>query len=185
MDRWTIGVEAWVIQDGNYPDFEAGQEAVFGIELYPDELERADPADPSAAVVEGSRYALRGRLSFVRDDAWVVDVGISCYCNRPLPAGVGAGDGVAGEAYLAIEGPAVYDEAFFRSAPPLRYSWRIERIRLETTPWVEVGPRSFARDESRVGYRDVDRTDACDDDDGHASYLFDCLLVGGPSRRPG
>jgi hypothetical protein len=182
VDRWTIGLDSWIIQDGNYPDFEVGGQDVFGVEAFPDELRRVDVQSPSAIVMEGSRYALSGRVSYVHGEAWVIDVGISCYGNRKLPAGAAAGDGVTGEAYLGIEGPGVFDEAFFRSAPPFRYSWRIDRIQLETTPWVEVGPRSLARDESRVGYRDVARTNAWEDDDGRAHYLLECAVVGGQTR---
>jgi hypothetical protein len=28
---WDIGLAAWIIQDGNYPDFEAGQTAEFAV----------------------------------------------------------------------------------------------------------------------------------------------------------
>ena len=177
-----IGLDSWIVQDGNYPDFEVGGRDAFGVEAFPDDLRRADVQAPSAVTVEGSRYALSGRVSFVHAEAWVIDVGISCYGNRGLPAGVAAGDGIAGEAYLGIEGPGVYDEAFFRNAPPLRYSWRIDRIRLETTPWVEVGPQTLARDKSRVGYRDVERTNAWEDDEGRAHYLLECVVVGGTPR---
>jgi hypothetical protein len=131
-------------------------------------------------VREGARYDLRGQVLFVLEEAWVVDVGIACYGNRHLPPNLSAGDMVAGTAYLGIEGPAVYDEAFFRAAPPLRYSWRIEGIKLETTPWVEVAPRSLVRDETRVGYVDIERTNATEDDGGRGHYLLDCALLGGP-----
>ena len=132
---------------------------------------------------EGARYDLCGRVLFVLEEAWVVDVGIAVYGNRLLPPNVAAGDMVAGDAYLGIESPAVYDDAFFRAAPPLRYSWRIEGIRLATTPWLEVAPRSLMRDETRVGYVDVERTNAWEDDAGRGHYVLDCALLGGPTPR--
>ena len=144
-------------------------------------LRPAERGDRSAVVREGAHHDLCGRILFVLEEAWVVDVGIAVYGNRLLPPNVAAGDMVAGDAYLGIESPAVYDDAFFRAAPPLRYSWRIEGVRLETTPWIEVSPRSFIRDESRVGYVDVEQTNATERDDGHGRhYLLDCALLGGP-----
>jgi hypothetical protein len=41
MDRLLVGLDAWIIQDGNYPDLRQGQQAEFALELPLEHLEVA------------------------------------------------------------------------------------------------------------------------------------------------
>jgi hypothetical protein len=34
VERWSLGLDAWIVQDGNYPDLESGQQAEFAVEFY-------------------------------------------------------------------------------------------------------------------------------------------------------
>ena len=36
MERWLFGLDAWVVQDGNYGDFSRGQVVDFAVELVPE-----------------------------------------------------------------------------------------------------------------------------------------------------
>ena len=31
---WSLSLDSWIVQDGNYPDFAGGQQAEFAIEFY-------------------------------------------------------------------------------------------------------------------------------------------------------
>ena len=39
MDEWQIGVEPWIISDGNYSDFFVGQTSEFAIEFFSSNLD--------------------------------------------------------------------------------------------------------------------------------------------------
>ena len=61
--------------------------------------------------------------------------------------------------------------------PPLIYTWRIERIELNTTPWLESSSRVIVRDATRQSWLEVAETHAWEDDGGYASYLLDCVRL--------
>jgi hypothetical protein len=182
MSVWTLGIDAWVIQDGNYKDFVLGQRCNFAVEAYPHAVERRGSAGkPQAHQLEYGHYEFSGAsLNFLGHGGWVIDFGLVCYGQAPLPEGLDAGDVLAGVVAFYLPHPAVYEQRFVDEAPSQIYSWRVERIRLATTPWVEVAPGSVGRrrDETKIGYVDVEATDAWIDDDGSANYLLDCRLLG-------
>ena len=65
--------------------------------------------------------------------------------------------------------------------PELRYDWQLNSILLETTPWISgrdaSGREVRQRDESRISYRQVERTDAWHDDEGNGHYLLGCTRI--------
>ena len=119
------------------------------------------------------------------DDVWVVDCGgLLTYREAAPPAAVVAGATVSGTAALKVD-PFFYFERLAKreAMPGLIYDWQIERIELETTPWLHPATRQIVRDESRKSWREVNATDACNDDDGHAHYLLHCRRLPGQPRR--
>ncbi|HZT97397.1 MAG TPA: hypothetical protein VFB34_11250 [Chloroflexota bacterium] len=182
--EWAIGLESWIIQDSNYPDFECGQQAKFAVEFSFDDLTLEEHTRPSSELIRGYAYLLTARVEGVWDKAWVIDCGISVVEAAAPPKGVEAGDLITGRALLGID---PYEYAGYLhdlpGMPPLIYTWRINRISRETTPRVEVAPRVWQRDHKRVAYVDVERTDAWHDDDGRASYVLHCELLDVPPAR--
>ena len=55
----SIGLSAWIIQDGNYGDFRVGQQARFALEFHPQAMEPAQHTAPFLHHLEGGRH--RGR----------------------------------------------------------------------------------------------------------------------------
>jgi hypothetical protein len=168
MGAWVFGLSAWIIQDGNYPDFARGEVAEFAVEFEFDELQTAEAAAPSATLVRDSEYAIAGDVVFTDGDVWVVDCGILIY-NERRPAGVRDRHGVTGTAFLGVD-PFTYFERLNRlpRMPALVYTWEIARIR---------------RLRSRQRSVDVDATDAWRDDDGRAEYLLECVRVDVPPKH--
>ena len=182
-DGWTIALYSWIIQDGNYPDFVRGQHADFAVEFEIENLDLTESAVPSATLVDDSCYEIVGRVVGVYPTAWVVDCGILIYQERQ-PPGVAEDDWVSGRAVLGVD-PFAYYERLNRlpGMPALIYSWRIDSIRRQTAPFVEIAPRTFARDTTKWGFVDAERTDAWQDDNGRADYLLDCRRRDTPPRR--
>ena len=88
-----------------------------------------------------------------------------------------------GEIYLGID-PFFYFEDLHKlpGMPALQYDWRIERILLETTPWLSTkrpeGGTLMERDKTKESFREVERTDAWQDDEGRGSYELECEKIG-------
>lgn len=177
MDTWQIGIDAWIIQDGNYPDFSAGQEAEFAVEFYPEErLAIADqPTSRSAEHRKDSLYSVVGQTCYDDDGPLVIDFGFSAFCEHPqqhFPTGTT----VVGELNLGID-PFFYFERLAKlpGMLPLVYTWTIHRIQTQTAPFVRSG-KVLSRDKSQWSWQEVARTDAWHDDGGNGSYLLECEL---------
>jgi hypothetical protein len=182
MGVWTVGIEAWVIQDGNYEEFLVGRRYDFQVEALPLSVNRSEVAEvPRLRHVEHERHEFSGAvLKFHGHGAWVIDFGIYCYGKTPLPEGLRIGDTLAGEVSFFLASPTVYEQAFETEAPFRTYSWRVEVIHLDTTPWVEEGVVR-RRDLANAGYVGVQATNALADDPT-AFYLLDCTLLGRRGR---
>ena len=168
MRRWNIGLSAWIVQDGNYGDFERGQTAEFAVEFWVrGQLEPA--ARAPTARPNGDAYDIVGAVGPVVPEAWALDCGIPVFQTGAPPAGVAPGDVVAGTVEFGVD-PFDYFERLARidAMPPLVLSWRIESIRRRTAD----------------GWAATDRTDAWrDDDHGVAEYSFECVLLDVPPKR--
>ncbi len=185
-DALRLGLDAWIVQDGNYGDFETGDKAAFAVEFHAPELRAPHPnADPAVGATwkRDSTYGITGRVLHVTPRWWVLDIGLPIYNEHPLE-GLRIGDRVVGEAYLGVDHFAYFERLALESdAPPLIHDWRIEAIDLDATPWVETAPRHFQRDAERVAWRNVGRTNAWKDDGGRAAYVLHCQRASEAPRR--
>jgi hypothetical protein len=180
----NIGIDSWIIQDGNYREFSVGQEAQFALEFYPRSLKPSACESPAAIHLRASRYRICGQVIYRTDAVWVLDMGFLAYQEGQPPGYAAEGSWVEGEIYLGID-PFMYVERLknMSDMPQLTYGFRVERIFLETTPWLtesnDSGRPTMTRDEQKESYREVARTDAWSDDNGHAHYVLECVLMDG------
>jgi hypothetical protein len=184
VQRWSLSLDSWIVQDGNYPDFVGGQQAEFAVEfcfLEPPEL-AGDVASCARRTV-GTSSEISGRVTAIVEQAWVLDCGIGVYQDQPPPPGIAVGDLVRGVANLGVD-PFFYFERLHAVAgmPPLIYTWRIDAISRQAGPFVQAG-NVLARDRTKDGWLPLERTDAWHDDDGLASYKLDCDLLDVPPKR--
>lgn len=181
-----IGLSSWIIQDGNYGDFTAGEQTKFALEFAAlDDLKTAVNGPLMAKHLGASRYRVRARVAFVADRAVVIDADdFMAFCTQPLE-GAQLGAFVEGNVYLGID-PFFYFENLHAvpGMPPLSYRWIVREIRLETTPWRDSrlpdGTRLRERDDSQESYAAVSATHAWEDDDGNAHYVLSCAREGEP-----
>lgn len=178
-DSWLLGIDAWVIQDGNYPDFVIGQQADFAVEF----ADRRgltvvdDASGPRVKWVEASRYEVTAQIVHDETNARVLDFGLRAYRFIGIEdpehrSQVGAW--VTGEINLAVD-PFFYKDELANEAgfPTLIYSWTVQGLLLRTGH----GPVP------------IERTNAWVDLSAPPSYLLRCVSAGpgpvGPPRRPG
>ena len=183
MSTFFIGLDSWIIQDGNYADFQRGQEAKFAVEFHPIRAAISRVRRRSVKRIERSHYRINSRVVFVSPEVWVLDFGIMAYQKRTPPPFAKVGSWVAGEIYLGID-PFFYfeDPHKLPGMPALQYDWRIKRIRLETTPWLSTkrpeGGTLMERDKTKESFREFERTDAWEDDERRGSYEMECERIG-------
>ncbi|MEO7097340.1 MAG: hypothetical protein ABI175_29030, partial [Polyangiales bacterium] len=107
--EWSLGLAAWIIQDGNYGDFHRGQRIEVAVEFAFEDVELVAEGEPSARLLEASFHALTARVLHVESDVWVIDAGVTMFRDAAPPAGVAIGDLVRGSAYVGVD-PFFYFE---------------------------------------------------------------------------
>lgn len=188
MARWQVGLSAWIIQDGNYGDFQRNQEMQFALEFYPHECQRTQLETKAATLIEDSTYSVIAQVVHTTDRFWVIDFGVLAYQDASPPTTVQNGCWIEAKIYLGID-PFCYfeDIAHALGVPPLIYAWNIKGIEIETAPFIEQidakGGRVLVRDKSKSMFRDIEQTDAWKDDGGNAAYVLDCELLSVPPSR--
>ena len=182
MKTLSVGLSSWIIQDGNYAEFEAGRQYRFALEFVPTAVAAAQSRTRYLEPRDGCEYAFGGQVVLVWPSVAVLDAGILCYHEGSVMGLPPAGDYAAGEFYLGVD-PFFWKETHSRrwGAPNLFYDWQIEEILLETTPWLESqddrGRKVLRRAEVPQTFSAVSRTDAWEDDDGNAHYILRCARV--------
>jgi hypothetical protein len=183
---WSLGLAAWIVQDGNYGDFTRGQHievaAEFAFQQQPSSgVERGC----AAQLYDGSTYDLAGKVVIATRDAWVLDVGglLVYQRRRPPVAGIGVGDIVSGRAYLGVD-PSFYFESLAQQPeiPPMIYTWNVTQVLRQMAPFVEQGG-ILRRDPEKLGWQDVPATDAWKDDAGNAEYVLRCEVLPHAPKR--
>ena len=183
MQTFFVGLSAWIIQDGNYGDFRIGEAAKFALEFYPHTMRGTRSRTPSAERIKASQYRVCGQVVYTDESAWVIDFGILAYQDRWPPPVARSELWVEGEIYLGIDPFFYFEELHARPGmPAFQYEWRIQRLFLETTPWLSAtdaaGRTVLTRDEQRESFIEVAETSAWDDDEGRAHYVLECERIG-------
>jgi hypothetical protein len=195
--EWWIGLDGWVLQDGNYTDFAVGQVRQFALEFGYARHNRlkatAEPELSCTAVDDDALYRVSADLvrapRVPTDDCFVLDFGLFAYKDwmvlndlEPPSAGLR----LNGEIYLSVDPFEYMDHlSLRRGMPALIYTWRIDEIRLDISPRIKVehghplyvGPDEgtmIVRDPQRRAWRNLDATDTWADE---GSYTLRCTLL--------
>lgn len=187
VDVWEISLSSWIIQDGNYPDFQKGQEAEFALHAAAGEIATTPGREKGIRKLEECTYELTGEIVFVKQGLWVIDFGLLAFdeFQKPEPPiEVQEGNFVRGGFYVEID-PFFYFErgAKIPGVPPLVYTWRIDQILMQTAPFIETAPRMRERDPEAWAWTEIEQTNAWEDDRSHAEYLLRCQLLDVPPKH--
>jgi len=187
QNEWEVGLSSWIIQDGNYDNFETGQVAEFALEFYSQTYRERDARLKSSKSLGAAKYEIIGEVIYLTDEVWVLDFGICAFQESKPPKGINVGSFVTAEIYLGID-PFFYFERLYTlpKIPALIYSWKISSIGQQTAPFIEIrepsGQKVLIRDEKKLGYKIIGKTDAWKDDDGRAEYVFTCTRLDVPPK---
>jgi len=189
MADLIVGLDSWIVQDGNYGDFAQATTVSFALEFCPvvplPKYGRPDHKAPSFTQIVDSSYEVVAQVVHAQDDWWVLDAGILMYCDGKPPDNASLGTWLGGLVFIGID-PFFYFErhAHQPGAPAMVYDWTIDKIEMETGPFIETKPKHFERDPEKRGWKAVAKTDAWHEG---GSYLLHCTRLAGPravqSRR--
>ena len=183
---WLIGVDSWVIQDGNYPDFVTGQRTEFALEFASrGGLTRLDDAhEVGAHWIAGSHYEVTARIVHDEPNAQVLDFGILAYHfigieDPEHQSHVGAW--VTGVIDLGVD-PFFYFEDLAREDgfPPLIYTWTVQEVLQKTGESAPHDGTDHAPADKTHGFVRIEQTDAWGDLRTLPSYLLRCRLEPAP-----
>ncbi|NMV40547.1 hypothetical protein [Ralstonia insidiosa] len=175
----VVGINAWVIQDGNYGDFSRGERHKFAIEFYGPELTTSAERMKRCHHTSEGGYAVVGEVIFATPAVWVLDIGVKVFCESRPPEFAQVGQWAQGELWLGVD-PFFYKEYLHKEAgmPSLFYEWTVTQIQMYKGPWIEEtqgGRTVLTRDPVRKHWADTLTTDAWNDDEGRADYLLTLL----------
>ena len=187
----SLGIAAWVIEDGNYPDFRTGQEfecalCFGGVASLAATDQRQVSMSPAGCDL-GS-YDVVARVIHADDEISVIDCGLRAYTRDTGYGTIERNEFVAGCIGFNVD-PYDYREFWSkRLGIPMIYRWRVERIR-EPRPYRSFQECADARaffDDSNWYTVDMDRTDSSamysETKHYHPSWDLHCRLVGPEPR---
>jgi hypothetical protein len=182
MSEWKIGLAAWIIQDGNYGDLRCHERTNFALEFYPHSSQPSSSSEKQARWIAASKYTVNGEVVFVAERCFVVDFGLLAYRDGEPAEWAREGSWLEAEIYLGVDPFFYFEElAHVKGIPPLIYSWQVNKIGVETAPFIETvdaqGTAILVRDETKSAFRQIQQTDAWKDDGGHGEYVLDCTLI--------
>lgn len=176
VNELVVGLNSWIIQDGNYGDFQVGESYKLALEFNGSALVHSSTRVMQCERKHASVYNVIAEVIFATPEVWAIDFGIKVFCEARPPRFVRSGDWVEGEIWIGVD-PFFYKERLHRATgmPDLFTDWVVSRVRLETTPWVEDA--SAAQKRLRCNFEheawvDKDATDPWADDEGRGDYLL-------------
>jgi hypothetical protein len=184
---WEVGLSSWIIQDGNYGDFETGKNVDFALEFYSQSFDKANKKTKSARSLGDAKYDITAEVIYLTEEVWVLDFGLRAFHDSKPPPGTIVGSFVTANIYLGID-PFFYFEEL-HALPgmlPLIYSWKVASIGQQTAPLIESlnasGQKALVRDATKHGYRTIGKTDGWEDGGGNAEYILFCAQLDVPPK---
>ncbi|WP_152601819.1 hypothetical protein [Burkholderia paludis] len=175
MTELTVGLNAWIIQDGNYEDFKRGESYALALEFGGSALAPSDERAMRCAPNGDCRYNVVAQVIFATRHVWVIDFGVKVFSNTRPPRFARVGQWVEGLIWLGVD-PYFYKEQLHRTPrmPNLFLEWIVIRIQLDIARPIENNSGS-----GKVVERDLDPKDRVDRtetnvwrDGGLADYLL-------------
>ena len=135
VEELAIGLSSWIIQDGNYGDFEVGGEYAFALEFFVEEWANPGSRNKSLTPIRPAVYTFAPEVVLKEPKLTILDVGTLCYSEHGQSPELRVGAVVGGRIYLGVD-PFFWSETHSKRSdvPRLKYRWKVEGIQLETTP---------------------------------------------------
>ena len=97
MNELIVGLNEWIIQDGNYGEFKCGERHKLSIEFNGSALTPSDERAIRCKHKSTSSYEVAAKVIFATAEVWVIDFGIKVFCEARPPKFAKVGQWVQGE----------------------------------------------------------------------------------------
>lgn len=177
---YSIGVKAsYLVQ--YYGNFKKAQKSQFAICFWPDRfVVSSEKRFKKIKHLAFNDYDIIGEIVFLNDKVWVVDFGkILAYAFpqaiKQYERNVKVGDFIEGKACLEIDMfPYLEHHHKEKGIQPLIYTWNIDTILKIAAPIDDI---QLGRNKDKWDTVEIERTQCLYDDNGMASYVFQCGLL--------
>ena len=137
MNEWVVAISPWIINDGNYSEFFAGQVVEFGLMLKVADVQVSNSDKKTAVSIMQNQYQFAGEITYVADSFCVLDLGIEGYSKfRTAPAYAQIGQHIEGQIKILLDDFFLSHTLANVMHPPLIYTWRINQVVETVTPVV-------------------------------------------------
>jgi len=154
----------------------------FALEFFDKDLHDAAPGRRSAEAIGQGHYDIIAEVVYGAEHLVLLEFGLLAYSDASAPR-VTTGTWRSGSVLLEVDCYSYFEiHAKREGITPAVYTCSITGIWRQTAPFI-LDPNwrnSYIRDPARLGYAQLDRTDAWHDDDGHAEYLMRARLESDP-----
>jgi hypothetical protein len=173
-----VGLNSWIIADGNYRDFRVDEVRSFALEYHTEQDLRPLPkprGNRSCELLDSCRCAVTGRTLYLTSRWAVIDVGVLAY--RQLYSLTPPPKRFEGEIWLGVDPYFYFERLSMESeAPLLIFDWRIHRIEVESGPRI-LRNNLWVYDPLRLERKDVEDTREGED------FVLHCELLPTAPRR--
>ena len=94
MNELVVGLNSWIIQDGNYGDFQVGESYKLALEFNGSALVHSSTRVMQCERKHASVYNVIAEVIFATPEVWAIDFGIKVFCEARPPRFVRSGDWV-------------------------------------------------------------------------------------------
>jgi hypothetical protein len=192
MMEIKLALDPWIVQDGNYSDFTVATTIQFALEFHPRVYVVSEVKQKSFSHVDRNTYRVYGEITFadenIDEEVWILDFGVSAYCQSPDLRGLVKGMYVEAEIDLGIDHYAYMEFLNKRQGiPPIIYDWEINQIEKYTASYLskkdEYGRALFYPDESKWKSEVVSFTDCWSESREYSLwYLMSCRQKSSPKH---
>jgi len=166
MDNtWSIGINQWILADGNYASFQVGETRQFALEFYSKDFAHSESPVKTAELIDHYLYRVNAVVDYIDEDMWVLDFGIKAYGGRPGPvedfvSTLSVGQAVKCTLNLGIDYYIYMERLCLKpGVVPLIYTWHIDAINKQAGPRVKADGMWIV-DEAEAQWHKVESTSA-------------------------
>ncbi|HEY9060503.1 MAG TPA: hypothetical protein VIO64_08395 [Pseudobacteroides sp.] len=177
---YNIGVESGYLKQA-YGNFKKAQKAQFALCFWPTECTfSSEKKYIKTRHMQLNDYAVTGKIVYLNNNVWVVDFGkFMAYAFPELikqyNGNVKVGDFIEGKGHIDIDMFQYFEYHHKeKDIQPLIYTWSINNILKIVASKVDM---QLGKNKDKWDTIEIEQTRCLYDDDGMASYIFQCELL--------
>lgn len=176
----NIGVKSGYLKQA-YGDFRKGQNAQFALSFWPIGLNVSSEKNfLKARHLQLNDYEVAGQIVYLNNNVWVVDFGkFMAYAfpemTKQLQGNVRIGNFIEGKVHFDIDMFQYFEYHHKEEGiQPIIYTWSIDTILKIVAPTNDI---QLGKNKDKWNTIEIDQTRCLYDDNGTASYIFQCELL--------